>query len=68
MTQDKRELFPAAAAPLTPLESSVHFYGDLRKGAHLKRRAAYQLQASVPKAQHAGEDISSVTSGRKPRR
>ncbi len=68
MTQDKRELFPAAATPLASIESSVHFHGDLRKGAYLKRRAAYQLQSSAPTAQQAGEDVSSVTNRRKPRR
>jgi len=39
-------------APLTPQnpapgsESAEQHFGDLRKGAYLKRRAAYQLQAS----------------------
>ena len=26
------------------------YHGDLRKGAYLKRRAAYQMQASAPSA------------------
>lgn len=68
MTQDKRELIPAVEPPLSALESSVHFHGDLRKGAYLKRRAVYQLQSSAPTAHQAGADISSATSGRKPRR
>lgn len=68
MTQDKRKLFPAAATPLSPIESSVHFHGDLRKGAYLKRRAAYQLQASTSPARQAGEDISPATGRRKPGR
>ncbi len=68
MTQDKHELVPAVETPLTPLESSDQFHGDLRKGAYLRRRADYQLQASAPATQQAGEVISSVTGGRRPPR
>ena len=68
MTSNKRELVPAVETPLTPPESQVHYHGDLRKGAYLRRRANYQLQASTATAQQAGGDISPVTGGGKPRR
>jgi hypothetical protein len=68
MTSDKHELIPAVETPLAPLESSNQFHGDLRKGAYLRRRADYQLQASAPTVRQAGEDISPVTGGRRPPR
>jgi len=68
MTQDKHKLIPAVEPPPSPLESSAHFHGDLRKAAYLKRRAAYELQSSAPTAQQADEDNSSVIRRHKPPR
>lgn len=54
MTDSKKESAPTndqlvnVTAPLDP------YHGDLRKGAYLKRRAAYQMQASAPSATQAG--------------
>lgn len=35
-------------------DAAEQHHGDLRKGAYLKRRAAYQLQASAPTMMQAG--------------
>lgn len=35
-------------------DSLDEHHGDLRKGAYLKRRADYQMQASSPHASQAG--------------
>ncbi|MCB1801440.1 MAG: hypothetical protein KDI82_07125 [Gammaproteobacteria bacterium] len=44
---------PAYPAIANEDQPESHF-GDLRKGAYLKRRAAYQLQASSPAGSQAG--------------
>ena len=54
-------------APLTPQdpvpgsESAEQHFGDLRKGAYLKRRAAYQLQASGGSRQAGTLDLAGTT-------
>lgn len=47
---------PAYPAIDSEDQPEAHF-GDLRKGAYLKRRAAYQLQASSPGSSQAGSLI-----------
>jgi len=54
MTNIKKESAPDTdplADVTVPLDPH---HGDLRKGAYLKRRAAYQMQASAPGATQAG--------------
>ena len=41
-------------AAMTPEAEAESFHGDLRKGAYLKRRAAYQMQSSTQVVQQAG--------------
>jgi hypothetical protein len=45
---------PVAGSPAADAPEQHH--GDLRKGAYLKRRAAYQLQAAAPASAQAGAD------------
>ena len=40
--------------PATADPSPEQHHGDLRKGAYLRRRAAYQLQANAPSTPQAG--------------
>lgn len=47
----QKTLDPAATHGDTAREQ---FHGDLRKGAYLKRRAEYQMQASAPGLPQAG--------------
>lgn len=49
---DKPE--PTSDAQVTGDESPELHHGDLRKGAFLRRRAAYQLQADSPSMAQAG--------------
>lgn len=45
---------PRRAFPIDSPEGNDPHFGDLRKGAYLKRRAAYQLQASSGTTLQAG--------------
>lgn len=45
---------PETAAERPNNEPPEMHHGDLRKGAYLKRRADYQMQASAPSASQAG--------------
>lgn len=52
MTQTKQE--PTPTGSLADADSPDEHHGDLRKGAYLRRRADYQMQASSPNAPQAG--------------
>lgn len=43
-----------ADQPTNPGEANELYHGDLRKGAYLKRRAEYQMQANAPVSAQAG--------------
>jgi hypothetical protein len=45
---------PISDAPVPDDETPELHHGDLRKGAYLRRRAAYQLQANAPSTAQAG--------------
>lgn len=49
--------------PRSTSGSSEQYYGDLRKGAYLKRRAAYQMQARSGTPVQAG---TLATKGKNP--
>ena len=51
---------PPADAESTVSPTPELHYGDLRKGAYLRRRANYQLQASSPN-KHRASDILQAT-------
>ena len=46
---------PCTALDYPELNASTHYHGDLRKGAYLRRRADYQLQAQSAPTGQAGE-------------
>ena len=50
-----RDVEPLADSPVADAPEQHH--GDLRKGAYLKRRAAYQLQATAPATAQAGGNL-----------
>ncbi|MGB5564128.1 MAG: hypothetical protein WBN02_17620 [Sedimenticolaceae bacterium] len=52
MIHTKQE--PTPTGSLADTDSPDEHHGDLRKGAYLKRRADYQMQASSPNAPQAG--------------
>lgn len=46
---------PGSAFGYPEPSASTHYHGDLRKGAYLRRRADYQLQAQSTPTGQAGE-------------
>ena len=52
MIHTKKE--PYRTGSHTEADSPDEHHGDLRKGAYLKRRADYQMQASSPNTSQAG--------------
>ena len=48
------QLDPMLEKPALGPDPQDQHHGDLRKGAFLRRRAAYQMEANAPRAAQAG--------------
>lgn len=48
-----------------PADQDLH-HGDLRKGAFLRRRANYQMQASAASSRQAGNNVTQTPAANQP--